>query len=211
LTAICVDSRSTSFSSLEGVLFDKNQTRLIQCPGGKAGDYVIPDNVITIAPRAFWGCTVLSSVTVCDTVTTIEAATFVGCSGLVQVYFEGNAPAHYDGWPPPIFEGAAYATIYHLPGTLGWTDTYAGRPTALWALPYPVILTSSPNLGLQANAVGFRISWATNACVVVEASTTLENPAWSPVSTNALTDGWYDFGDVEWTNYPCRFYRVVSP
>jgi hypothetical protein len=43
---------------------------------------------------------------------------------------------------------------------------------------------------------------------VVEASTTLANPVWSPVSTNTLTDGWFYFSDPHWMDYPARFYRV---
>jgi hypothetical protein len=54
----------------------------------------------------------------------------------------------------------------------------------------------------------FRISWATNPSVVVEASTALASPVWSVVSTNTLVDGWTYFSDAEWTNYPARFCRV---
>jgi hypothetical protein len=77
-------------------------------------------------------------------------------------------------------------------------------------LPYPVILTTTPSFGIQTNAFGFRISWATNTPVVVEASTSLVNPTWSPVSTNILNGGWTDFRDPEWANSHSRFYRVRS-
>lgn len=77
--------------------------------------------------------------------------------------------------------------------------------------PYPVILSTAPNFGIQANAFGFRISWARNAAVVVETTTDLANPVWSPVSTNTLSDGWSYFSDAEWTSYPGRFYRIRSP
>src|SRR5258706_451654 len=36
LTAITVDAANVSYSSADGVLFNKNRTTLIQCPGGKA-------------------------------------------------------------------------------------------------------------------------------------------------------------------------------
>ena len=39
LTAITVDALNPAYSSLDGVLFNSNQTILIQCPGGKAGNY----------------------------------------------------------------------------------------------------------------------------------------------------------------------------
>lgn len=77
-------------------------------------------------------------------------------------------------------------------------------------LPVPVILTTALKFGIQTNTFGFRISWATNASVVVEASTELANPTWSPFSTNTLIEGWSDFREAEWTNHPAHFYRLRS-
>ena len=47
--------------------------------------------------------------------------------------------------------------------------------------------------------------------VVVEASTNLANPIWSPLATNTLTSGSSYFSDPQWTNYPGRFYRLRWP
>ena len=41
LTAINVHAANPNYSSVDGVLFDKNQTTLIQCPGGKPDSYRI--------------------------------------------------------------------------------------------------------------------------------------------------------------------------
>jgi hypothetical protein len=101
-------------------------------------------------------------------------------------------------------------TVYYLPGTTGWSTNFAGLPTALWVLPYPLILTTAPSFGVQTNGFGFTISWATNIPVVVEASTTLSNPTWTPVGTNTLTSGSSYFSDQQWTSPPSRFYRVRS-
>jgi hypothetical protein len=101
--------------------------------------------------------------------------------------------------------------VFYLPGTSGWSTTFGDRPTALWVLPYPVILTSPTNFGIRSNQFGFIISWATNVPVVVEACTDLTNPSWSPVSTNTLSGGSSYFTDSQWTNYPGRFYRLRSP
>jgi hypothetical protein len=73
-----------------------------------------------------------------------------------------------------------------------------------------MILDWGPSFGVQTNAFGFIISWATNVSVVVEGSTNLANPTWSPMSTNTLTDGWSYFSDPQWTNHPGRFYRLRS-
>jgi hypothetical protein len=102
------------------------------------------------------------------------------------------------------------ATIYYLPGTTGWGSIFGGRPTALWALPYPIFLTTAPSFGIHSNRFAFIISWTTNVPVVVEACESLANPAWSPVATNTLAGGWAYFSDPQWTNYPARFFRVRS-
>ena len=90
-------------------------------------------------------------------------------------------------------------------------DPFGYRPTALWLLPYPLILNLGRGFGVQTNGFSFIISWATNLSVVVEACTNLVNPSWSPVGTNTLTGGSSYFSDPQWTNFPGRFYRLRSP
>jgi len=97
-------------------------------------------------------------------------------------------------------------TIYYLPGTTGWGTNYGGLPTALWL---PQMQTSGTVLGTQMNQFGFNITWASGFTVVIEASTSLSNPTWSPVATNTLDEnGTTYFSDPAWTNYPGRFYRL---
>ena len=48
LSAIIVDANNLVYSSVAGVLFDKNQTTLIQCPGAKPGNYTIPNSVTSL-------------------------------------------------------------------------------------------------------------------------------------------------------------------
>ena len=80
-----------------------------------------------------------------------------------------------------------------------------------WFLPNPTILNSGASVGAQGNAFGFIISWATNASIVVEASTNLGNPVWTPIQTNALTNGSFHFSEAMQTNLPGRYYRIRSP
>ncbi len=221
LKAFTVDALNPVYSSVDGVLFDKNQTTLIQCPGGKAGSYTVPNSVTSIeggrirlgeCSGAFGGCTSLTNVTIGNSVTNIGDDAFGNCTNLTSVYFQGNAPAEpgdcafwIGEWEP------LNATVYYLPGTTGWGATYGDLPTAPWVLPKPLILNNGPSFGIQTNRFGFISSWATNIPVVVEACMDLAHPAWSPVATNTLTGGSSYFSDPQWASYPSRFYRLRSP
>ena len=173
----------------------------------------IPNSVTSIGYEAFYFCPSLTSVTFGNSVTSIGGGAFEGDDSLTGVYFQGNSPTPTNdstvfsefpyGYPDP-------ATVYYLPGTMGWGAMFDGRPTAPWFLPNPVILNNSAGFGVQPGGFGFTISWATNASVAVEAATNLANPVWIPVSTSTLTGGTNYFRDPQWTNYPERFYRAVG-
>jgi hypothetical protein len=91
---------------------------------------------------------------------------------------------------------------------LTWGADYSGAPTALWI---PQVQTSDGIFGVRTNQFGFNITWAKGMVVVVEACTDLANPVWSPLQTNTLSGDSLFFNDLQWTNYPARFYRLRSP
>ena len=62
LTDIGVESANANYSAENGVLFNKNKTRLIHFPAKKQGEYYIPGSVIYIENGAFWGCAGLKSI-----------------------------------------------------------------------------------------------------------------------------------------------------
>jgi hypothetical protein len=85
LRAITVDPLNSAYSSADGVLFNKGETVLIQCPGGKAGSYTIPDSVTIIEDHALENCSSLSSVTIPNSVSSIGNSLFYACSSLTHV------------------------------------------------------------------------------------------------------------------------------
>ena len=171
-------------------------------------DITIHDSVKSLGQMAFYACTSLTSITIPNSVTTLGYGAFANCSSLRSVHFQGSAPNPSDDLS--VFSDSSDVTVYYLPGISGWASTFDGRPTALWLLPYPLILNNGPGFGVQADGFGFTISWATNIPVVVEACMSLTNPVWNPVATNTLTGGTSYFGDHQWTNYAGRYYRLRS-
>ena len=85
LTKITVDKNNKNYTSVEGVLFNKDKTEILVYPNAKGSSYVIPSSVTEIGYSAFEGCTGLTSVTIPSSVTEIGEGAFRGCTGLKSV------------------------------------------------------------------------------------------------------------------------------
>ena len=162
ITAFEVDAANPSYISIDGILFNKALTSLIQCPAAKSGTYAIPSSVTSIESSAFFSCTGLTSVSIpasvasignfafalCSGLTTVSipagvtsigGEAFVFCSGLTNALFIGNAPT----MGPDVFYGtAAGFNIHYLTGKSGFTSpTWQGYPA--------VELPSNPAITIQ--------------------------------------------------------------
>ncbi|TAK95541.1 MAG: leucine-rich repeat domain-containing protein [Verrucomicrobia bacterium] len=226
ITNITVDPLNPSYSSSNGILFNKSQTLLMLYPPAKSGSaYNIPASarnvdgyafyhtmlanvtflnaVTNIGAYAFNGCTNLVNVTIPKSLVSFGESAFAGCTKLVGLYFGGNAPmllGKVSSSDPTI--------IYYLPGATGWNTNYGGRPTVLWN---PTPQKNSPNFGVRTNRFGFDITGTANIPLVVEACTNFGNPIWLSLQSCTLTNGTIYFSDPQWMNYPSRFYRLRSP
>ena len=96
LTAFEVDPQNPVYSSLDGALLSKDQTVLIQLPGGRAGAYTIPDGVTSIADYAFAGNPHLAAVTIPDSVTDIGFGAFCSCYNLISVTIPDSVTSIWD-------------------------------------------------------------------------------------------------------------------
>ena len=86
LTSIIVSTNNMHYCSVDGVLFNKEQTNIIHYPRGyHIAEYVIPNSVTSIGSWAFSSCTDLTSVTIPNSVTSIGDWAFADCSGLTSI------------------------------------------------------------------------------------------------------------------------------
>ena len=90
LTGIWVAEGNSHYANdASGVLFNKDKTTLVQCPGAFAA-YTIPNSVTSIGEYAFSHCTSLTSVTIPNSVTSIGEHAFYDCTSLTDVYYAGS-------------------------------------------------------------------------------------------------------------------------
>ena len=85
LLSINVSENNTNYSSIDGVLFNKEKTKLLEYPAGKSGEYVIPNDVISITNFAFEYCDNLTSIEFPNSVTSIGDFAFSCCKNLTSV------------------------------------------------------------------------------------------------------------------------------
>ena len=86
LTSIDVDDANPDYCSIDGVLFNKNKTSLIQYPIGKQNqEYAILNSVTYIGEYAFVSCNSLTSIEIPNSVTSIGRVAFQGCTSLTSI------------------------------------------------------------------------------------------------------------------------------
>ncbi len=118
MTAINVDPANAKYSSLDGVLYDKAKTAVIQCPGGKAGSLVLPDTVTTIGTNALRSCNYLTSINIPNGVASITASTFSYCPILSSINVD-PANAKYSSLDGVLYDKAKTAVIQCPGGKAG--------------------------------------------------------------------------------------------
>ncbi|MDP4177848.1 MAG: leucine-rich repeat protein [Bacillota bacterium] len=150
LNQINVNVSNTNYSSLDGVLYNKDKTTLICYPAGKTNlNFTIPASVTIIGKTAFSDCFSLSSVTIPNSVSNIDYYTFAGCSSLTNITIPNsissiNNYAFYDcskltsiTIPNSVTSIGDYAfdgcpstlTIYYHNTAIGFTNPWNGFKT----------------------------------------------------------------------------------
>ena len=138
---ITVDSNNPCYSSdSQGVLYDKNQTILIQAPGALKGHYCVPEGVTEIEDGAFYSCDSMTGITLPDSLEIIGNSSFSCCWGLTELtipknvflvehaafwYCQNMEQIHFLGDAPVFEEDSIFviicATITYPANNPSWT------------------------------------------------------------------------------------------
>lgn len=121
---IYVDLENTQYSSMAGILFDKQGNELIHYPAMREGDsfdipgsvvfisdwafcgarqlkYIhIPESVVDIGRSAFWGCKSLSTIEIPNTIDVIKSRTFYDCWALSTATVHRSTRIVTTAFPP---------------------------------------------------------------------------------------------------------------
>ena len=89
-----VSEDNESYTSVDGVLYNKEKTAVVCYPKSLSGEYVIPDTVTSIEKAAFENCNKLTKITIGSGVETVNPYAFNQCNLLATVVFKDSDTAN---------------------------------------------------------------------------------------------------------------------
>jgi len=122
---INIDANNPNYASLDGLLYNKTMTTLIQCPLAKTGNLTIPSFVTSIGSNAFFSCSHLTTITIPSSVLSIGSGAFSNCTGLSNITIPSSVTSIGD----LAFQGCTGLT------TVNFNAIYCTR---MGSLSYPV-------------------------------------------------------------------------
>lgn len=105
LGAINVAAGNGTYASSDGCLYNKAMTKLIRCPEGKSG-VTVSSGTVTIGSGSFEDCRGITSLTLPESVTAIEANAFTG-SGISTIVIPASVTSigAQSNWSPSMISG----------------------------------------------------------------------------------------------------------
>jgi hypothetical protein len=128
LTAIEVEEDNAYFTSVDGVLYDKSLSELIQYPAGKtAAEYAVLDGVSVIMDEAFSGICHLEHLTLPSSVEQIGRQTYLNSLKRITLF----------AVEPPIMGYSIYDLSIYVPSQS--VDIYKAEFPWCYMAIYPII------------------------------------------------------------------------
>jgi hypothetical protein len=209
LAAITVAPTNPNFSSVDGVLCNKNATSLIRCPEAKAGTFAVPTGVTSLLSGAFQECASLTGVTFSTGITTLRQRAFRGCAALSRV----TLPAGLETIEASAFQGCLDLSEIAVPAAVTsiGDDAFSGCER-LTSVAFPVGLVQ---VGARAFVDAARLSSAIfhggAPEIAGNESAARSFGANSEDFAVYYFDGMPGFSSPTWMGYPALNMGAVSP
>ena len=147
LVSIDVDSANSCYTSVDGVLFNKSMTTLVQYPAGNSRtQYSITAGVTAIENDAFSWCDYLTSVMIPSSVSTIGEYAFYNCSNLASLTIPSSVTAIGEG----AFSGCISLTSISIPSGLSVIEDHVfAHCWSLTSITIPSGVTSIGNSAFE--------------------------------------------------------------
>lgn len=130
LKKIDVDDNNKNYCSIDGVLFNKDVTVMKWYPAGKTDiSYKIPNSVISVGARSFYGCENTTNINMGSNVTKICDGAFIWCKNLTSITIPENVVEIIGDM---VFRGCYNLTIYGCAGSCA--EAYANEYDIQFAL-----------------------------------------------------------------------------
>ena len=110
------------------VYSDETKTQLLACVAFAEGEINLPNSVISIGAKAFYGCTGLTSITIPNSVTSIGDWAFYECSSLTSIEIPNSVTSigeyAFDNVPNIIYSGTATGSPWGAKSINGYVEGY---------------------------------------------------------------------------------------
>lgn len=200
LTNITVATNNPTYSSIDGVVFDKDQSSLLHVPAGTQGRYVVPDGTQLIGDYAFDNCGNLSCVELPADFSSLGRYAFAHNTNLTGLCFAGAPPNL--GLQSFLFTDQV-VMYYRAENAAQWDATFADRPTAIW----PELSSAT----VQPAGFVFDVVASDGQNVVIEMCPDLSAEEWTPVATQTVSGSSHEVTIPDWETDVFRAYRMSIP
>ena len=167
---INVNVKNANYSSIDGVLFTADKSKLIIYAKGKIQSaqsaYIVPEGVTSIGDACFKGASSLTSITLPSTLTTILNECFSGCSSLTSITIPGGVTSIGNS----AFKGCSSLMSITIPEGVTIIDhSTFGACTALTSITIPSSVTGIKGYGSSGGAFNSCRSLKTIICKAIQA------------------------------------------